>query len=201
VTYRVAFASGAAAQFHNLPEHARDAVVHRPQTLPGVRGTTSPCYHRATIPRSERLSSATATDCWLSTSTTPPNSSASSTSSGSSSPSAEARGAASRRTGGYRSIAALDGRQRRPMSSARPGLRTWSHSPTFGAVRERPWGCCRAWADACERARTPVLGTETRKVGGSIPPLPTAFPLVRGLQRLHKVPRRAETTETTRPGN
>ncbi|WP_157181566.1 hypothetical protein [Actinopolymorpha alba] len=33
MTYRVAFAAGAAAQFHNLPEHARDAVVHRAADL------------------------------------------------------------------------------------------------------------------------------------------------------------------------
>jgi hypothetical protein len=33
VTYRVAFAAGAAAQFHNLPEHARDAVVRRAADL------------------------------------------------------------------------------------------------------------------------------------------------------------------------
>ena len=33
MTYRIAFAAGAAAQFHNLPKHARDAVVHRAADL------------------------------------------------------------------------------------------------------------------------------------------------------------------------
>ncbi len=33
MTYRVAFAAGAAAQFHDVPEHARDAVVRRAADL------------------------------------------------------------------------------------------------------------------------------------------------------------------------
>jgi hypothetical protein len=71
---------------------------------------------------------------------------------------------------------------------------------SFVYVRGRPAASKRG---AAERGRTRVDVREQaslvlkRKVGGSIPPLPTTFPQVNGLQRLIQVLVGAKTTETT----